>query len=247
MAKKYEWNIKLRPNAFTPDNDRDQLADVEPNGATKRDEDIADAIIAEGTEFTRETILAILAKRNKKVMEFVLNGSNYSNEIEQFSPRVQGVFEDINAPFDPAIHKCTVDISAGSTLRSELQNVGAKVIGVKDSGGAKIGAVTNSLTGAKDGTVPIGDDVIIEGEKIKIQDEADEAQGVFFVGADGAEKRVARKLTANKPGQIIARVPADVAEGSVSLIVRTKYTASATILKNVREIRYAYALTAVKP
>ncbi len=48
MAKKYTWNVKLRPNAFTPDNDRDQLADVEPNGATKHDEDVADAIIAGG-------------------------------------------------------------------------------------------------------------------------------------------------------------------------------------------------------
>ncbi len=39
MAKKYTWNITLRPNAFTPDNDRDQLADVVPAG-TKKDEDI---------------------------------------------------------------------------------------------------------------------------------------------------------------------------------------------------------------
>lgn len=30
----------LRPNSFTPDNDRDQLADVVPAG-TKKDEDIA--------------------------------------------------------------------------------------------------------------------------------------------------------------------------------------------------------------
>ena len=49
MAKKYVWSIVLRPNPFTQDNDRDQLADVVP-AAAKRDEDIADAIVAEGSE-----------------------------------------------------------------------------------------------------------------------------------------------------------------------------------------------------
>ena len=100
--------------------------------------------------------------------------------------------------------------------------------------------------GKKDGTIPIGDDVIIEGEKIKIQDEKDEEQGVFFADVSGTEHRVSRKLTVNKPAQLIARVPADLAEGSVTLIVRTKYTGSATTLKSVRELRYAYELKAVK-
>ena len=56
MAKKYVWSIVLRPNPFTQDNDRDQLADVVP-AAAKRDEDIADAIVAEGSEIKKETIL----------------------------------------------------------------------------------------------------------------------------------------------------------------------------------------------
>ena len=245
MAKKYSWNVKLRPNAFTPDNDRDQLADVDPNGASKHDEDVADAIIASGSEINRATIIDILSRRNKAVMDFVLNGSNYSNEVEQMTPRVNGVFEDINSQFDASVHKCVIDITAGSSLRSELANVSVKVIGVKDSGGAVVGAVTNTVSGEKDGTIPIGDDVIIEGDKIKIQDEADAEQGVFFVDANGAEHKVTRKLTVNKPSQLIARVPSDVAEGSVSLVVHTKYSGSANVLKTLRELRYAYELNAV--
>ncbi|MBR1405140.1 MAG: DUF4469 domain-containing protein [Treponema sp.] len=49
----------------------------------------------------------------------------------------------------------------------------------------------------------------------------------------------------NKPSQLIARVPSDVAEGSVSLVVRTKYSGSANVLKTLRELRYAYELNAV--
>ena len=238
MEQKYTWSVTLRPNAFTPDNDRDQLADVVPAG-TKRDEDIADEIVADGSEIKRETILNILALRNKKVLGYALAGYNYANEVEQMSPRVNGVFEDINAAFDPNVHKCVIDITAGAALRSELANVAVKVTGTKEAGGAKIGAVANSVTGEKDGT-------IIEGEKIKVQDESDEAQGVFFVDSSGAEHKVTRKLTVNKPAQIIARVPADLAEGSVTLIVRTKYTVGGATLKTVREIRYAYELRAVK-
>ena len=245
MAKKYTWSVTLRPNAFTPDNDRDQLADVVPAG-TKRDEDIADEIVADGSEIKRETILNILSLRNKKVLGYALAGYNYANDVEQMTPRVNGVFEDINAQFDPAVHKCVIDITAGAALRSELANVAVKVTGTKEAGGAKIGAVTNSATGEKDGTIPIGDDVIIEGEKIKVQDEKDEEQGVFFVDSSGAEHKVTRKLTVNKPAQIIARVPADLAEGSVTLIVRTRFSGGGSPLKEIREIRYAYALTAKK-
>ena len=113
MAKKFNWSITLRPNAFTPDNDRDQLADVVPAG-TKKDEDIADEIVAEESEIKKETILNILSLCNKKVMAYALAGYNYSNEVEQMTPRVNGVFEDINAQFDPNIHKCVIDITAGA-------------------------------------------------------------------------------------------------------------------------------------
>ena len=157
------------------------------------------------------------------------------------------MFEDINTPFDPSVNKCVVDMTTAAALRNSLASeVGVKIIGTKEAGGAKIGAVTNTISGAKDGTVPIGDDVIIEGEKIKILDEADAEQGVFFIDAAGTEHRVSRKLTVNKPGQIIARVPADLAEGSVTLVIRTKFTGSGTSLKEIRELKYAFALNAVK-
>lgn len=246
MAKKYVWSIVLRPNPFTQDNDRDQIADVVP-AAAKRDEDIADAIVAEGSEIKKETIMNILSLRNKKVLEYALSGCTYTNEVETMSPRVSGVFEDINAVFNPEVNKCSFDIVPSSALRSQTSKISVKVTGCKDSGGAVIGAVTNTLTGSKDGTIQIGDDIIIEGEKIKIQDESDTEQGVFFVDAEGNEHRVTRKLTANKPSQLIARVPSSVAEGDVSLIIRTRYTGSnVNILKNIRELRYAYELKAVK-
>ena len=209
MATKYSWTGQYRPNLFTQDNDRDQLLDVKSAGQVK-DEDIADDIIASGSEVSRETMLDLFARREKALAKRVLQGFTYANSLVQMQPRVTGVFKDINTPFDPAVNKCVIDITAASPLRAELAEVSVQIMGSKDSGGAKIGTVRNSLTGAEDGTIPIGDDVVIEGEKIKVSDETDEAQGVFFIDSTGKEHRVTRKFTENKPSKIIARVPASV-------------------------------------
>ena len=63
MAK-YTWNGRYRPNAFTPENDRDQLLDVELLGSV-RDPDLADDIIAEGCEIKKETMVDLFARREK--------------------------------------------------------------------------------------------------------------------------------------------------------------------------------------
>ncbi|UKI55166.1 MAG: hypothetical protein L6V90_11135 [Treponema succinifaciens] len=83
MAKKYVWSIVLRPNPFTQDNDRDQLADVVP-AAAKRDEDIADAIVAEGSEIKKETILNILSLRNKKSLSMLFPAALTQTKWEAF-------------------------------------------------------------------------------------------------------------------------------------------------------------------
>ncbi|MGI5174196.1 DUF4469 domain-containing protein [Treponema sp. OMZ 840] len=94
-----------------------------------------------------------------------------------------------------------------------------------------------------DGTLTIGDDIIIEGNKLKI-DETDAAQGVFFRLADGTEHKVTRRLSVNQPSQIIARVPAAVPAGKVTVVIRTKFAGSGKPLKEIREIVYKLTCTA---
>ena len=42
--KKFVWEVYLRPNTLTKDNDRDCIADVHAHAATQRNEDIAEII-----------------------------------------------------------------------------------------------------------------------------------------------------------------------------------------------------------
>ena len=240
--KKFVWEVHLRPNTLTKDNDRDCIADVYAHAQTQRTEDIADVITKERTEFRRETILNILAMRDKAVKDFIQDGLSFMDGLVQISPRVSGVWETENSAYDDKVHKRTVDLIPTADLRTALDVIGVKVLGAKESS-ARITEITDTATGLKDGTLTIGDDIIIEGDKLKI-DETDAAQGVFFKAANGTEYKTTRRLSVNLPSQIIARVPKEVPAGAVTVIVRTKYTKGTATLKEIREIVYGYPCTA---
>ena len=158
--------------------------------------------------------------------------------VVQITPRVSGVWETEAAEYDEKIHKRTVDIVPTVDLRSVLDAISVKVLGARDQT-ARITSITDTATGLKDGTITLGDDIIIEGEKLKI-DEKDSEQGVFFIRSDNAEFKTTRRLSINKPSQIIARVPKNIGTGAVTVIVRTRYSTGNKTLKEMREIVYNY-------
>lgn len=236
MAKEHQWDVYLRPNYLTVDDLNDCIADVLTRLQTQHNADIA-AKIAAKTAQDKNAVLAILNQRDEEVKNCLLDGKSFADSLVQISPRVSGVWATSKSPFDPAVHKRTVDLVLTQEFRSALDEVGVRVLGTKQ-GGAEISLITDAATGKTDGTITAGDDIVLDGEKIKIQDEADEAQGVFFVDSDGKEHRVSRRLTVNKPAQIIARVPSDV-KGEVKVVVRTKFTSGNRPLSTSREISYA--------
>ena len=240
--KKSVWEVHLRPNTLTKDNDRDCIADVYQHAETQRNADIADIIVKERTEFRPETIMNILAMRDKVVIQLIEEGLSVMDGVVQITPRVSGVWETEGAEYDEKIHKRTVDIVPTADLRDVLDAISVKVLGTKEAT-ARITSITDTATGLKDGTITIGDDIIIEGDKLKI-DEKDAAQGVFFKAANGTEYKTTRRLSVNKPSQIIARVPKEVPAGAVTVIVRTKYSSTAKPLKEIKEIIFGYPCTA---
>ncbi|MBD5446997.1 MAG: DUF4469 domain-containing protein [Treponema sp.] len=234
----------LRPNVLTKDDENDCIADVLTRLQTRRNEDVANRIVAAGSELRKETILAVLNRRDEEVKEILLSGCSFMDGLVQVSPRVAGVWANAGSPFDPAAHKRTVDLVPTAAFRDALEGVGVRVLGTK-ANGAEITLITDTATGRTDGTLTAGDDIIIDGSRIKV-DEADEAQGVFVVDASGAEHKVTRRLSVNKPSQLIARVPADVPPGACTVIVRTKYSTSGTSLKELRTVTAPISCTAVK-
>jgi hypothetical protein len=122
-------------------------------------------------------------------------------------------------------------------MRAAFREIGVDVLGMKP-GGAFIGLVTDTTTGLADGTMTSGDDILIEGARLRIAPDDDEALGVFFVNCDDETvTRVSRRLTKNNPKSILARVP-ELPAGQYTLRVVTRFSTSSVLLKEPRVIEY---------
>ena len=224
MANEYYWKVWLRPNLLTKDDDNDYVAEVLTQKDTLHNENIANAIIKEGSEIKYDTLLSIIKQRDRIVREHLMMGYSLLTEVCQYTPRITGPWGGETAKFDPAIHKLTLE-----------------VLGAKSEVG-RIGMVTDTFTGLSNGSITPNEDILIEGDRIRING-ADSSVGIFFVSEDGEKVTpVTRRLTQNDPSRIIARVPA-LTDGKYRLRIVTQFSKGVTLLKSPRTIEYKLPLT----
>lgn len=235
------WKVWLRLNLLTKDVDNDYTAEVSTMKNSLRNEDIAQRIVNEGSEYKYDTLLSIINQHDRIIREAVMDGYSVLTKTCQYTPRVAGSWIGSSAKFDPEKHKVTLDITLASEMREALSHVGVEVLTVKDSG-AKIGLVTDTVTGLSNDTITPGDDIRIEGEKIRVAGEA-EGVGVFFIASDGKVHPVTRRLTTNDPRCLLARVPSDLTDGQYTLRIVTQFSNTTTLLKEPRTIEYERSLT----
>jgi hypothetical protein len=245
MAQKTIWKVWLKRNLLTKDVENDFIAEVSTAGNTLRNEDLAARIVAARSELRLETIVSILAMRDEIARDALLQGTAVQDGCVRMSPRVSGNWIGASHAFDPKTHKIGLDISPTAEMRSALETVGVEVLGEKDAG-AFIGLVTDINTGKTDGTITPGEDIIVTGDRIKIAPEGEEGLGVFFVDADGAGHPLGRKITENLPKKLVFRVPS-LAAGEYTLKVVTRYTHSARLLNEPRDIVYEFPLKVEAP
>ncbi len=231
------WKVWLRLNLLTKEVDNDYVAEVMLRGKKAlRNEDIAKLIGKERSEIKYDTLVYILNQSDRIIREKVQEGYSVLTGCCQYTPRLTGSWIGSSAKFDPSVHKVTVDIIPSAEMRAALKEVGVEVLGVK-ADGAFIGLVTDTATGLTDGTITAGDDIQIEGDRLKIAPDGEAGLGVFLVNADGDAIPVTRRLTRNDPKTLLARVPADLPAGQYNLRVVTRYAKSA-LLNESRTIEY---------
>jgi hypothetical protein len=246
MAK-FVWKVWLRQNKLTP-SPTDYVAEVDTAGTTRRQQDIIDRIVAEGSEIKAETIKAILDRANAVKQDFILNGYSVFDDFIQLTPRITGVWTGKES-FTEGKHKTTVDAVLSKTMHEELKQVGVEVLGVAEPG-ARILLVTDVATGKTDGTITPGDDIVIAGDRIKVvgkpqpDGSLEPGIGVFFVSAQGDVEPAAR-ISENLPSRVVARVKTDVAFGENTLRIVTRYAGS-NLLKEPRVIEYDIPLVVPK-
>jgi hypothetical protein len=239
IMAKYLWKVWLRPNVLTPSL-TDYVAEVDTAGETRRQQDIIDRIIDEGSEVKRETIKAILDRANTVKRDFILNGYSVYDEFIHLSPRITGTWTG-KETFTEGKHKVTVDAVVSKGMHEDFKEVGVHVLGIAEPG-AHILLVTDVATQKTDGTITPGDDIVIAGDKIRVIGEPqpdgslEPGMGVFFV--DSTAITPAARITENMPSHVVARVPAGMPDGTYTLRIVTRYTNSVKLLKTPRTIEY---------
>ena len=244
MATTKYWKVWLTPNLLTKDIDNDYIAEVSTSKQTLRNEDIAQRIVDEGSEIKYDTLLSIINQHDRIIREAVCDGYSVLTGVGQYSPRVTGSWIGKSANFDPSVNKLTLDMVLSKEMRDALATVGVEVLGVREGGGASIGLVTDTYTGEANGYISAGEDILIEGTKIKVAGDPDLC-GVYFIPRDAPEEtiyKVERRLTQNDPSRIIARVPATLEPGVYTLRIVTQFSNSAVLLKEPRTLEYEQPL-----
>ena len=241
MSKRFFWKIWLRPNLLTQEDDNDYVAEVSTLGNTKRNEDIARLIEEDGTEVRFDTLVDILNRRDRIERRLLQEGNSVQSGNVRLAPRITGKWVGGSANFDPENNKITVDATITSSLRTGLEEVGAEILGVKDSG-AGIGLVTDMYTRLTNNTITPGEDIRIDGNKIKVAPEGYTELGVFFIGDDGTEYPLGRDPLENNPKKVIVRVPA-LPAGEYTLRIITRFSTGDKLLNDPRNIDYDKKLT----
>jgi hypothetical protein len=234
----HEVEVYLYENFLTPD-----LTDYSARVETTRSlglRDVCESSVSRGGADIKAPAMFHAGELIFKEMAYLLcDGFSINFGYFSISLKIRGVFNSPTDTFDPKRHSLMFQMTPGIQLRSELSNIQIKMMGVKKNA-AYIALVTDTFTGLEDGTVTKGEDILIQGTRIRVlpDDKSDPQVGIFFIGEDGSSTAVSRRLTQNDPSRVIARVP-NILPGSYTLRIVTRYTSNkGVLLKNPLTVDY---------
>jgi hypothetical protein len=232
--------VQLRPNLLTDDLN-DFLAVVVPQGHMNL-ENIVDELIAEGTEFARETLIDIVGRYNRMCAKYAVIGYDVDTGLVYLRPVVRGVFHD--KTYDPAKDSIYVLATQSKDLREEIAETHVEITGEAPSV-MDILKVENLATQATDGTLKRGRNARITGSYIKLAG-TEPGVGVFFITADGATsyKLTADCIAVNDPSTLVLLIPDSIPAGAYRLKIVTQYSPH-KLLTTSREATYRNVLTLI--
>ncbi|WP_024465839.1 DNA-binding domain-containing protein [Treponema pedis] len=209
----------LRENLLTAKPD-DYMAQVTDSQVFTL-EDIIDRMVRRGTTVTRTDLVAIMQLYTEECSFIVEEGGTLNTPLINTSMSITGVFDGADDSFDKKRHAVSLNISAGTALKTALGKT--KAVKTETAGTEPyITAVTDKLTGDSE-TVKIGSVMEILGSRLKFDDK-DTEQGVFAVSGTSAVR--CASVVENKPARLIVLLDATVPAGEFTLEVRTKLTSN---------------------
>jgi hypothetical protein len=256
MNKNFIWKLWLYLNYINKD-PRGRTAMVDFAGPTRTLEMLVDELVKEGSDIQKETLLAAIRRLTRLRVWYLQMGYPVNDEVTILSPRVTGNFHGKSGGVEDGDHKITLSTQLTKDTRTALQEVSIEIKGNKGAD-VDIDMVTDLETGLQDGTITPGDDIIIEGDKIKVVGEPASTSsatgsglepgiGVFFVDSTGNTLQAVR-YNENNPKRVNVRVPAALPKGqSFTLRIVTRFINGTQLLVTPRTIDYELPVFTLNP
>ena len=230
-------NVWLYDNLLTPD-PNDFYGKVKPQG-TLRNNDIADAMVKEGTEYQKETILNILDRSDRIKVSKLVEGYSINTGVCYSHIGINGAFHGATDRFDPNEHRITASFTSSTALREELKKTQVEIIGAATTEPV-IGKVIDNLTKAEDSTITPNNVIVIKGNRIKIAGD-DSGVGVYLVDQGTNTRCKCEQIVTNEPKQLMVMLP-DLPAGNYILEIVTQYSSNNSTLKEPRTTPFEHVL-----
>lgn len=235
MAEKIILTADLYDNAVT-ERKGDYTAKPRITG-TVRNKQIAERILARGSELRLDTIEYILGMGDQEKVTAIAEGKSVVDGVGQYMATITGPFEGEKAAFDPAKNKLTASYVPGKLLRDTLKNV--EIDTRPAVTGPVINSIIDSTTGEMNTQLTSAAPVVISGSNIKVAGD-DAGIGVFFTKAGGTTQK-SPLLVHNNPSELTVMLPA-LEDGEYTLSIVTQSAAGNKLVKEPRTYTFPVLL-----
>jgi hypothetical protein len=167
----------------------------------------------------------------------------YAINMGYFSihPNIGGTFDCKHDGVTSEKHHIGFKFRVNNALRELVKHIEIFVEGVAETG-AFIDEFHDNVSGTINKKATPGGIFSIIGGKIKIAGDPDET-GVYFIATNGTSVKAAGRLEENDRSKLLGVIPELPSDNEWTLEVRTKYSTSVTLLKEVRVIKSEFTLT----
>jgi len=206
----------LIPNHLT--DDPDDFMGIVTDSETVTEVDLVNRMIGKGSTVTKAEALSVIEEYEYAVAEAVKNGNNVNTRLFKLTPSVSGVFTNQSDGFDSSRHAVKLNLNAGSRLNDAVVDIELRKVEINQAQPV-LQQFVDLKTKVMNETFTPGQIASIRGLLLKF-DEEDNAQGIFFIAADGSETRVVN-MVKNKPSELLFFVPETITNGTFQVEVRT--------------------------
>jgi hypothetical protein len=213
-----EISLLLYPNNISKKKN-DYYAQVKYIGIITNN-DIADLMIAEGSEYHKESIVNILNRCDRIKMEKLAQGYKINTDLFQSHLSVKGHFNASSKTVDLYEHQVKLKFSATKRMQELLAKSKLRILGLANTKPI-IGRVIDLTTQSENKLITPGQVLQIEGKRLKITGD-DSSVGVYLRDQKSNKRIKCKQVIGNKPQKLLILLP-NLQAGEYSLEVCTQF------------------------